>query len=53
MEHWSIHKPAVQTQGGVVVAQHALAAEAGAKGLAGGGNAVGAAIATGFALSTV
>jgi len=53
MEHWSIHKPAVQTQGGVVVAQHALAAEAGAKVLAGGGNAVDAAIATGFALSTV
>jgi len=53
MEHWSIRKPAVHTQGGVVVAQHALAAEAGAKVLARGGNAVDAAITAGFALSAV
>ncbi len=53
MEHWSIAKPAVHAEGGVVVSQHYQAAEAGARVLAKGGNAVDAAIAAGFALGAV
>ena len=53
MEHWSVRKPALHAQGGIVVAQHAQAAQAGARVLAQGGNAVDAAIATGFALGAV
>ena len=53
MEHWSIAKPAVHAEGGVVVSQHYQAAEAGAAVLAQGGNAVDAAIAAGFALGAV
>ncbi|MDP6398631.1 MAG: gamma-glutamyltransferase [Arenicellales bacterium] len=53
MEHWSIAKPAVHAEGGVVVSQHYQAAEAGVRVLAQGGNAVDAAIAAGFALGTV
>lgn len=53
MEHWSIRKPAVQSRGGVVVSQHARAAEVGADVLARGGNAIDAAVASGFALGAV
>ena len=53
MEHWSIAKPAVYAEGGVVVSQHYLAAEAGARVLEQGGNAIDAAIAAGFALGAV
>jgi len=53
MEHWSIAKPAVHAQGGVVVSQHYLAAQAGARVLEQGGNAIDAAIAAGFALGAV
>ena len=53
MEHWSIAKPAVYAEGGVVVSQHYLAAEAGAVVLEQGGNAIDAAIAAGFALGAV
>ncbi len=53
MEYWSIHKPAVRSHGGIVVAQHAEAARVGADVLARGGNAIDAAIACGFALGAV
>ncbi len=53
MEYWSIHKPAVRSRGGIVVAQHAEAARVGADVLARGGNAIDAAIACGFALGAV
>ena len=53
MENWSITKPSVHARGGVVVSQHYLAAQAGARVLEQGGNAIDAAIATGFALGAV
>jgi len=53
MENWSITKPSVHAQGGVVVSQHYLAAQAGARVLERGGNAIDAAIAAGFALGAV
>lgn len=50
----AVHKPMVTSAGGgVVVAQHPAAAEAGARVLADGGNAVDAAIATGLCLGVV
>jgi gamma-glutamyltranspeptidase/glutathione hydrolase len=52
-QQWQNRKPAVSAAGGVVVAQHALAARIGAETLARGGNAVDAAIATGFAVSVL
>ncbi len=52
-EHWQVSKPMVTTTGGLVASQHYLASEVGAKVLRDGGNAVDAAIATGFAISTV
>lgn len=53
IETWSIHKPAVESSGGVVTSQHYLASDTGAQVLAGGGNAVDAAVATSFALGAV
>nr|WP_321455528.1 gamma-glutamyltransferase [uncultured Cohaesibacter sp.] len=48
------HKPGVTaTSGGVVAAQHALAAEAGANVLAAGGDAVDAAVAVSFAIGVL
>jgi gamma-glutamyltranspeptidase / glutathione hydrolase len=47
---WELRKPAVVSAGGIVAGQSRRAAAAGAAILAAGGNAVDAAIATGFAL---
>ena len=46
-------KPAVQSSGGIVAAQHRRAAEVGAAVLADGGDAVDAAVATSFAIGVV
>ncbi|HMB48077.1 MAG TPA: gamma-glutamyltransferase, partial [Afifellaceae bacterium] len=53
VEQWEVEKKAVASNGGVVAAQHLLAARAGAGMLATGGNAVDAAVAAAFALATV
>jgi gamma-glutamyltranspeptidase/glutathione hydrolase len=52
-EHWQINKPVVRSPGGLVAAQNYRAAQVGARALADGGNAVDAAVATGFALAVV
>ncbi len=52
-ETWSINKPVVASSAGVVVSQHYRASEVGAQVLRDGGNAIDAAIATGFAIGTV
>lgn len=53
MQTWSIHKPEVESRSGIVAAQHFEAAQAGAKVLAAGGNAMDAAVVTALVLSTV
>jgi len=53
IENWQIRKPPVRSARGVVAAQNRRAAEVGASVLEGGGNAIDAAVATGFALSVV
>ncbi len=53
VEQWTVEKKAVSSQGGVVAAQHRLAARAGAGMLASGGNAIDAAVAAAFALAAV
>ncbi len=52
-ESWNLTKPAVTSTGGVVVSQHVQASQVGADVLARGGNAVDAAVATGFAIGAV
>ena len=53
VEHWQLRKPAIVSERGVVTAQHASAAQAGAAMLARGGNAVDAAVAAAMALNAV
>jgi gamma-glutamyltranspeptidase/glutathione hydrolase len=52
-ESWSLRKPAVSVRGGQVVSQHVQASRLGAEILAGGGNAIDAAVATAFAIGAV
>ena len=49
----TVRKAVVRTAGGVVAAQHRVAAQAGAAVLAAGGDSVDAAVATSFALGVV
>ncbi len=53
VQNWHVRKPVARSRGGIVATQNRIAGEAGAKVLAGGGNAVDAAVATGFALAAV
>lgn len=53
IQNWIVRKPAVRSRGGIVVSQNQRAAEAGARILAAGGNAIDAAVATGFALAAL
>jgi gamma-glutamyltranspeptidase/glutathione hydrolase len=50
-QNWRVSKPLVRSGRGIVASQQRIAAEAGAQVLASGGNAVDAAVATGFALA--
>ena len=52
-ETWTVRKPAVRSDRGVVSTQHHVASEVGARVLAVGGNAVDAAVTAGLALGTV
>jgi gamma-glutamyltranspeptidase/glutathione hydrolase len=53
VQNWSVRKPVARGRGGIVATQNRIAGEAGARVLAAGGNAVDAAVATGFALAAV
>jgi gamma-glutamyltranspeptidase/glutathione hydrolase len=53
LEQWQISKPVVRSDQGIVVAQNVRAAAVGAEILRAGGNAIDAAVATGFALCAV
>jgi gamma-glutamyltranspeptidase/glutathione hydrolase len=53
VQNWHVRKPLARSRGGVVASQNRIAAQAGAQVLAAGGNAVDAAVATGFALAAV
>src|SRR5688500_3758069 len=53
VQNWRVHKPVAQNRGGIVGTQNRVAGEAGAQVLASGGNAVDAAVATGFSLAAV
>ncbi|MES2563054.1 MAG: gamma-glutamyltransferase [Pseudomonadota bacterium] len=53
VQNWQVRKPVVESRGGIVATQNRIAGEAGATILAAGGNAVDAAVATGFSLAAV
>jgi gamma-glutamyltranspeptidase/glutathione hydrolase len=52
-QNWIVRKPALRSKGGIVVSQSSAAAQVGARILADGGNAIDAAVATGFALAAL
>jgi gamma-glutamyltranspeptidase/glutathione hydrolase len=53
VQNWIVRKPLARSRAGIVATQNRVAGEAGARILAAGGNAVDAAVATGFALAAV
>lgn len=53
VQNWTVRKPIVRARGGIVATQNRVAGEFGARVLSAGGNAVDAAVATGFALAAV
>ncbi len=52
-QHWSLRKPAITSDNGLVASQHLAASQIGANVLHKGGNAIDAAIATSFAISVI
>ena len=52
-QNWHVRKPPARSRGGIVATQNRVAGEAGARVLAAGGNAVDAAVTTGFCLAAV
>jgi len=50
-QNWKVTKPVARSRRGIVATQNRVAGEAGARVLASGGNAIDAAVATGFALA--
>lgn len=53
VQNWNVRKPLARSRGGIVATQNRIAGAVGADILAAGGNAVDAAVATGFALAAV
>jgi len=53
VQNWHVRKPVARSRGGIVATQNRVAGLAGARVLAGGGNAVDAAVTTAFSLAAV